>query len=611
MVIDLPARLLNKPLSRNLYRVAAPLVEHGLAIRGFNALYERSRQAYVRHAAYPSAQAWFGTVLDELKARYEVRLPESLTFPEGPLVIVANHPFGLLEPVVLGDFVARHRPDLRFMTNALLSGLEEMRPWMLPVDPFHGENSAQRNLAPMKSALRLLKGGGALVVFPSGKVAHYQPGKGVIEGSWSAHVGALVRRTGAAVLPVYFKGRNSVLFHTMGMVHPMLRTGLLLRELFERSRKPVEMTVGRPIPFARLAKFESDEAMTKYLRLHTLILGQGKKLGENRHGESLVADGKAPLRLPVLLAVHGHEAGCAREVRALEAAGKCLVAQGALAVYVASAQEIPRLLREIGHWREVTFRQVGEGTGAALDLDRFDRDYLHLFLWDHRQQCVAGAYRIGRCDELLRKHGAKGLYTSTLFRFEKVFVEGLDDALEMGRSFIAPAYQRHLAALPLLWKGICAWVSRHPHYRRLFGPVSISQEYQQLSKKLMVEFLQGTRRHPELARMVRPRQPFHHGCDRKVLREFVSAELHDVDEFSALIANLEADGKGLPVLLKHYLRLNGSLLSFNVDPKFSSCLDGLIHVDLTQVSRKLLGKYMGEEACRKYLEHHGRSGQDG
>jgi hypothetical protein len=273
---------------------------------------------------------------------------------------------------------------------------------------------------------------------------------------------------------------------------------------------------------------------------------------------------------------------------------------------VSAAPLIPHLLREIGRLREVSFRAVGEGTGEDIDLDRFDDYYLHIFLWDEKERRVAGAYRLGRCDMIMRRHGAKGLYTSTLFKFRKPFLQHLDEALEMGRSFVPPNYQRSLAPLPLLWKAVLTWVARHPRYTKLFGAVSISQGYQGLSRKLMVDFLRDNTFHPDLATLVKPRRPFRHGKNKKLLREFISAELTNVDDFSALISALEEDGKGIPILLKHYLRLNGTMLSFNVDKAFSSCLDGLILVDVTQTDPKLLAKYMGDEVCASYLEHHGR-----
>lgn len=608
MVIDLSSKL-SSPLQRNLYRLAAPLIERGLNIRDFNDLYERTRARYATHPDHPSARAWFTSALAELHARYEVDLPPHFSLPaEGPLVIVSNHPFGVLDPVVLGDFISAYRPYVRFMTNFLLGEMEEMRPWIIPVDPFNGEASAQRNLGPMKECLRFLKSGGALAIFPSGEVAHYRPGRGIEEQPWSSHVGALVRRTQATVLPVYFPGHNSMLFQTAGLVHPMLRTGLLLRELFTQSREVVELRVGQPIPFSRLKKFEDDESLTRYLRLHTFVLSQRPKAVTKPADTpaTVAAEEPAPKVIPVPPST-STQSDFDAEVERLRASGALLVNNGQFSVFAAAAPEIPHLLREIGRLREITFREVGEGTGEEIDLDRFDDYYLHIFLWDEKERRMAGAYRLGRADMIVRQYGAKGLYTSTLFKFRKPFLHHLDDALEMGRSFIIPQYQRTLGTLPLLWKGIVQWVYRNPRYKKLFGPVSISQDYMNLSRKLIVEFLNEQKLHPDLATLVKPRKPFRYMKNRKLLREFISAELDNVDDFSALISSLEEDGKGIPTLLKHYLKLNGTLASFNVDKSFSSCLDGLIIVDLTESDPRLLTKYMGEQNCREYLKLHGCS----
>lgn len=606
MVIDLSSKF-QSPFKKNLYKLAAPVIERGLGIRDFNDLYERTRVRYGQHPDHPSARAWFTSALEELHGRYEVDLPPNFTLPsEGPLVIVSNHPFGILDPLVLGDFISAYRPYVRFMTNFILGEMEEMRPWIIPVDPFNSETSAQRNLGPMKECLRFLKGGGALAIFPSGEVAHYKPGRGIEESPWSSHVGALVRRTQASVLPVFFPGHNSMLFQTAGLVHPMLRTGLLLRELFNQSREKVELRVGQAIPFSRLKKFEDDESLTRYLRLHTFVLSQrAKQVVKTADTPKKVDQEDLPAQVIPVPASTSTQADFEVEVERLRASGGVLVGHGQFNVFKAAAPEIPHLLREIGRLREVTFREVGEGTGEDIDLDRFDDYYLHIFLWDEKERRLVGAYRLGRADMILRRYGAKGLYTNTLFKFRKPFLHHLDDAVEMGRSFIVPQYQRSLGALPLLWKGVLTWVCQHPHYTKLFGPVSISQDYLGLSRKLIVEFLKDNKLHEDMATFVKPRKPFRYMKNRKLLREFISAELDNVDDFSALISSLEEDGKGIPTLLKHYLKLNGTMASFNVDKSFGSCLDGLIIVDLTETDQRLLNKYMGEQQCRTYLEHHG------
>lgn len=597
MVFNLSEHL-QTPLQRRLYRVFGSALEKSLGLKGFNAIYEGSARLFREHPKHPSVFAWFDSVAEAINAREKVDLPSGFEFPKtGPLIIIANHPFGIVDPVMLSRWAAQFRPDLKVMTNSMMLAMKELEDHIIPVNPFGGEGAAKQNLGPMKDAIRLLRGGGTLIIFPAGEVASYKPGRGVEEPAWTNHLGSLVRRTQATVLPVYFPGSNSALFHTAGLIHPRLRTSLLLREFNKREGTEVPMRVGHPIPFSRLKKFEDDESLTRYLRIHTFVLHQRGKVPKVVIEPN--ADGTLPEPAPDL------QTRMVCEVDQLRARGGRLVGQGNLSVYQAHSHEIPCLLQEIGRLREVTFREVGEGTGEAVDLDRFDRYYEHLILWDEEKEQIAGAYRLGRADIILREYGPKGLYTSTLFRFEKPFLSHLGNAVEMGRSFIVKAYQRNLASLPLLWKGIAHWVARNPQYTKLFGPVSISRDYNSLSRKIIVAFLQDNKLHPQLASFVKPRNPFRYIRGRRLMREFISANLQNVDDCSALVSSVETDGKGIPVLLKHYLKLNATILSFNVDKDFSDVLDGLIMVDFKEIDPRTLSKYMGEEKCRAYLSQHG------
>jgi len=595
MTLDLGARL-PRSYQRQLYRLLAPAIEGALGLRGLESIYQRAVALQESHPDGSNCRTWFESVLGAMDAAGEFEEPADFEFPgTGPLVIFANHPFGILDPVILAHYAARHRPDVKVMTNALLGAFEHLRPHIIPVNPFGGPTAAKENLAGMKEALSHLRRGGALVIFPSGEVSHYRPGRGIEDPVWSSHVGSLVRRTQATVLPVFFPGRNSALFHAAGLIHPRLRTGLLLREFCNQRGTRAPMRVGTPLPFARLKKFADDEALTKFLRIHTFVLS-GRRAGTE--------EVPAP---PANAATQRLEPGrrdILDEVTRLREKGSRLVHQGGFGVYIAHCHEIPTTLQEIGRLREQTFRQVGEGTGLEVDLDRFDRHYEHLFLWDETQGRIAGAYRLGRADLILREYGPSGLYTSTLFKFEKPFLASLGSAVEMGRSFITRDYQRNLSSLPLLWRGIAQWMARNERYTKLFGPVSISKDYDSLSRKMMVEFLQENCLHEDLASYVKPRNPFRYLRGRRMMREFISANLRDVDDCSALISSVETDGKGIPVLLKHYLRLNGTILSFNVDKDFSSVIDGLILVDLTETEPRLLAKYMGEEQCRAWLARH-------
>lgn len=277
--------------------------------------------------------------------------------------------------------------------------------------------------------------------------------------------------------------------------------------------------------------------------------------------------------------------------------------QGRFDVFLAAAWEIPAVLHEIGRLREVAFRAVGEGSGKALDLDAFDASYLHLFLWDREARQVAGGYRLGCTDILLPAGGPGALYTSTLFRFEQAFLDFLKPGLELGRSFVAPDYQRSIHPLGLLWRGIGRFVAERPRYARLFGPVSISRDYSAVSQDLMVRFLRDRRQNPAMAGWVHPHHPYGGLPDG----QGISRHLQSIEEVSAAVADAEPDRKGVPVLLRQYLKLNATLLEFSVDPAFSDVLDALVMVDLREAPSGVLARYMGEEGHRAFIAATARS----
>jgi len=291
------------------------------------------------------------------------------------------------------------------------------------------------------------------------------------------------------------------------------------------------------------------------------------------------------------------------EVEALPA-DQCLAASGHFAVHSARAGQIPWCLQEIGRLRELTFRTAGEGTGRASDIDLFDTYYLHLFVWDAKAESIVGAYRMGLADEILARYGKRGLYTQSLFKCGARVLRTLNPAIELGRSFVRAEYQRNFAPLLLLWRGIGRFVARSPRYAVLFGPVSISNSYEPRSRQLIVDYLKTNSVEAGLARHVKPRHPFR----ARTPADWDGAEfsgLGGIDELSRAIERIEPDHKGVPILLKHYLKLGGRLLGFNTDGQFGDALDGFIVVDLRASDPRLLARYMGEEGAAGFLAYHG------
>ncbi|MCG6967547.1 MAG: lysophospholipid acyltransferase family protein [Chromatiaceae bacterium] len=541
-------------------------------------------------------RAFLDRVLETFNIRYRLPREEMASIPaNGPLVIVANHPFGAIEGVIIGEILCQVRSDVKIMANVPLSRIPELDSLFISVDPYAGEDGAARNITPLKKAVRWVREGGVLVVFPAGDVARFSPKRrAVVDPPWRATVGGLIRMTGAPVMPVYFYGANGMLFQLAGMLHPRARTALLPRELINKANTTITLRVGESIDARRLKAQGSDQRLIDYLRLRTMAL-------KNRAGAALHAAGQTtPIQVDGIAVAEPVPARLlASEVETL---GKqcCLARTGNLSVYLADSEQIPWVLREIGRLREITFRATGEGTGQARDLDLYDEYYKHLFVWNNEAGELVGAYRLGLADEIYARFGKKGLYTQSLFRYRGQLLRQLNPAIELGRSFVRQEYQRSFSPLMLLWKGIGRFIADNPRYSVLFGPVSISNEYQTASQQLMVDFLRTTTSDPRLARYVRPRRPFRGRADLEC-RE--CSHTLDMDGISDLVTSIEPDNKGVPILLKQYLKLGGKILGFNVDDSFNDALDCLIMLDLRQADHKVLAKYMGSEAAATFLEH--------
>ncbi len=528
---------------------------------------------------------------------YQVESQELARIPAaGPCVLVANHPYGGIEGLILFDLISRIRTDFKVMGNHLLGRLPALRSHLIAVDPFGSDRSARVNIAPMRQALRCLEQGELLIIFPAGEVSYRQSKTtGIVDPVWSDSLARIVRRSKAPVVPIYFPGHNGPLFQWVGKIHPRLRTALLPRMLLRQRHSRKRVYVGQPITPRSYNEFTSDRELTDYLRLRTYALGA-------RTLTSLTDATTAPT-VPVIVAVDKEL--LLHELAQLPRA-QVLTENDEFLVCYADAGQIPWLLNEIGRLRELTFREVGEGTGKDCDLDSFDESYIHLFLWHKERQEVAGAYRLGHIDRIMATVGSKGLYTSTLFAMKPALLKELNPGLELGRSFVRPEYQRSFAPLLLLWKGIGHYLSRFPRYRYLFGPVSISRDYSLAAKQLMTQVLTEQYRLNELAALVKPRTPLTFkpqllaGLDLKQ-----QSFLQEVDNLSVLVSDMEADGKGIPVLLRHYLNLGGQILAFNRDPEFSDVIDGLLLVDLLETDKKQLQRYMGKEGYAEYMAYQG------
>ena len=565
-----------------------PLLEKVTGMRKLGDLYDELDPS-------ENEREFTGRALKKLNIGYHLHGEPRTTLPaSGPAIVVANHPFGGIEGIIMAHLLKGCRNDVKILANGFLKRIPELGDLFIGVDPYAGIDSVNRNRSPMREAVQWLREGGMLAVFPAGDVSRFQPGKlRISDDKWDASIPRLARMTSATVTPMYFAGSNSTLFHSLGMLHPRLRTLLLPRELLNKRNRCFPVTIGKSVSHSRLQAYPDDNDAARYLRMHTMMLDKQPRIKQ----QSLPVDQAEEIRTieavdPAVM--------CAEIVNL--GASQLLVDTDAAQVFCATAGEIPNILREIGRLREVTFRAVGEGTGQSLDLDAYDDYYRHLFIWNPQEQEIIGAYRLGLSDEILPSRGKQGFYTSSLFRYSGQFLRSISPAIELGRSFIREEYQRSFSPLMLLWKGIGQFVVRHPQYARLFGPVSISNDYHSLSQQLLVDFLKSNSFDWQLGKLVRPRNAWKPKNKLRPIWKKTELEgIRSVEGISELVSVIEQDNKGMPILLKQYLKLGGRMLGFNVDNNFNDCLDGLVLVDLYETDPKVLNRYMGKDGVSSFL----------
>ncbi|GLT14709.1 lysophospholipid acyltransferase family protein [Vibrio algivorus] len=527
--------------------------------------------------------------LEKLGVQYQIASGHLSNIPAtGPLVIVANHPLGAVEGVILAEMLLQVRPDVKILANQFLKRLPELAPLFISVDVFEGKNAVSANIKALREGLQHLQNGGVLLVFPAGEVSTFDKQGQLNDKPWSRSVAKLIKRSNANALAMHINGHNSKPFYWAGMVHPYLRTAMLGREMLNKKQQVIDISIGELIDKKEIESLSCEQHIVDYLRLNTYLLAPRAE----HQAPSL------PHQTPVIAPILQDQ--LISDIHGLPTSAHLLNFKN-FDVYCAKFEEIPNIVLEIGRIREANFRLVNEGTGKECDFDEFDHYYQHLFIWDNEAQRLVGAYRLGLTDHILQNKGVKGLYSRTLFQFDETLINQFGHAIEMGRSVIDLPYQRSLTALLLLWKGIATYAYRNPQYTHLFGPVSISSEYSPTARELMVSTLEMHHFDQDSASLVKASNPLKKSKNSFWRADMLSS-LADIQLLSKVLTRLGQ--KSIPVLLKQYLNLNGKLISFNVDKDFNDALDGLIVVDLRKVPQRTLAKYMGKEESAEYLEKH-------
>ena len=511
-------------------------------------------------------------LLENMNIRIEVSPEQLENIPkEGGFVMVSNHPFGGIEGVMLLSAIAKVRPDFKLMANFILSHIPNLKECFFSVNPFEKNPEWKSSVGGIKGAVQHIAAGNGLGVFPAGEVSRYHGNDFPEDLPWSNSIARIIKSAGVPVIPVFWDGRNSKWFYTVDKIHSMLGTGRLTKELINKHDKCFNLQIGKPISPAEIETYEKPADLAAYLRSRSYALEANVK----NEKPAAVNEKWAPVepaRDRQLLI---------QELETIREKG-LLFSAATYDCYLADYKEIPNLMHELARLREEAFRFIGEGTGKSLDTDEFDCHYKHLILWDNKKQQVAGAYRLGFGNEIMKEKGIRGFYISTLFGFDPAFGETLEKTIELGRSFVTVDYQREVLPLVLLLRGLAAVVIKHPEIEHFIGPVSISSWYPKFYQSMIVRYV--AEKHPvnpELANMAKPTTPFHEDFLKVDADVLMKENIESIDKFDKFMFRLSNGEYRLPTLFKKYLKLNAKFLCFNVDPDFNDTLDALLFLTFT------------------------------
>lgn len=566
----------------------AKLLMHFLRLTKLNRIYDTLDSS--------GGLAFIDSLLDSLQVNFEVDEESLQNIPkEGPFIAIANHPFGGIDGILLLKVLAQVRPDFKVMANFILKKVEPISEYIFAVNPFETRPNI-KSTAGLKQAIKHLQEGSPLGIFPAGEVASFQKGFRISDKKWNSAILRFIKKAEVPIIPIYFHGNNSLTFYLLGKVHPLLRTIKLPSELLNKQNKVIKMTIGHPISVKEQSQFSDIEHYGRYLRANTFTLSNTLKIKD--FFEETPLQQKQQIISAVAPELLKQEiANIPEEFKLYETKN--------YQIYCPGSSLIPNTLREIGRLRELTFRAVGEGTNHSIDLDEYDIYYNQLFIWDTENERIVGAYRIGKGKEIIQQYGADGFYLKSLFKIKKRFHPILEESLELGRSFIVADYQKKPLPLFLLWKGILYMILKNPEYRYLIGPVSISNDYSDLAKEMIIKFIMKHHFDYNLANCVKPRHKFKFktkNIDTEIMLEAAQEDINKLDKY---IGKFEAKDVRLPVLLKKYISLNAKIIGFNRDPLFNDCLDGLIVLDIYEVPDKILQtltEEMNEELLRDRFE---------
>jgi putative hemolysin len=539
-------------------------------------VHEKTINEFLKEHAHLKGFEFVDAVLEYFNFNFYVSEKDLENIPtSGRVVIIANHPLGSLDAFVLLKLVGKVRPDVKIVANDFLAEFKSIESLLITINNFK-DKQTKESIANIYSHLQ---NDGALIIFPAGEVSRMTP-KGVRDGKWQKGFLKFAMRTNSPILPIYVAAKNSKTFYSVSTLNKKISTLLLSHEMFKQKDKNININIGELIPSENVhpSSLETNGVVELY-KQHLYQLKKGRTLFKTQKAIAHPEDTKR----------------IKKELKDAELLGET---KDGKKIYLYANTEESIILKEIGRLREVAFRKVGEGANERRDLDKYDKYYKHIVLWDENDLEIVGSYRIGECREIIKSYGVEGLYNATLFEFSDKFIGMLPDSIELGRSFVQPKYWG-TRALDYLWYGIGAYLSKNPHIKYMFGPVSLSASYSQMCKDIIFNFFDNYFKDTDA--LVLSKSPYDFRKDEDLLqildKELVMDDYkEDFKTVKKLLKNVDC---AIPVLYKQYAELceDGGIkfCAYNIDEDFASCVDSFIVVEISKIKDAQRKRYIDKD----------------
>ena len=539
-------------------------------------IHQKEINEFIKNNAHLDPFAFVDAVFEKLDFSYAVEQKDIENIPSsGRVVIIANHPLGALDALSLIHLISTVRKDIKVVANDFLDIFKPLDPIMIHINNF----KKQQKKSSIQKVYEALANEEAVIIFPSGEVSRATP-KGVKDKKWHKGFLKFAKNTSSPILPVLIEAKNSKTFYSVSAVNKKLSMLLLPHEMFKQKGKSIKLIPGGLIANEQIApKGIATDALIALYKKHLYGLKKKKSYLQTQKPVALPEDRqdiKKELKTAKLL-------GSTKDNKKI--------------FLYEWSEDASSVLHEIGRLREISFRKVGEGVNKKRDIDKYDRYYQHIVLWDEEELEIVGAYRIGVCDEIVKTRGKNALYTTTLFEYSEAMERYLPQAIELGRSFVQPKYWGS-RALDYLWQGIGAYLQSDPKIRYMFGPVSLSAALPKTTKDMIIYFY--NHHFPDNERLVQPKNPYFIDMkDPDMGRFFLQIGREYTEDFKTLKQTLTLFDVNVPTLYKQYADLCEAggvrFCAYNVDKEFADCVDSFIMVDIKKIKPKQKKRYFPNE----------------